>query len=417
MPARNVRKRDPEHVARAVRQIGEFGLVLPLLVRGNEVIDGVVRLDAAKQLGLTKVGCIDISHIGEARARMLRISLNRLAETGQWDIPELKFELEELRIEDLDLSLSMFTPQELDIICLDDTEEASDAEELTEPPLSAVSRPGDLWLFGDRHRLLCGDSLEAASYERLLGGGLAQAVLTDAPYNVKILGNVSGLGKTKHGEFKMASGEMTADEFGGFLTTVHKHCHDHLANGAVAYSFMDWRSIDVLMAAGREAGFKVINLVVWNKGSGAMGGFLRSAHELVAVFCKGDKPKTNNVALGKHGRDRTNVWDYPGANRADKSTAQALKNHPTPKNLQMCIDALLDITHAGDIVLDPFLGSGTTLIAAEKSKRKCYAIELDATYVDWCIERFVQATGEEPILDETGQSFSEVAAARAENED
>lgn len=211
----------------------------------------------------------------------------------------------------------------------------------------------------------------------------------------------------------MASGEMSDAQFGEFLLTIHKHCAEHLLPGGVAFTFMDWRSIEALIAAGRAAGLTLINLAVWNKGTGAMGGFLRSAHELVTVFCKGDKPAINNVALGSYGRDRTNVWSYPGANQPGSSAADALKGHPTPKNVEKCIDAILDVTHKGDLVLDPFLGSGTTLVAAEKAGRKTCGIELDPAHTDLCIRRWEQLTGEEAVLAQSGKTFNETAAERS----
>ena len=304
--------------------------------------------------------------------------------------------------------------QELDIILLDDVAPPAE-EQLDEPAGPPVSMAGDLWVLGERHRILCGNALEAQSYELVLDGKLATAILTDPPYNVKIAGNVSGLGKKKHGEFKMASGEMSDIEFSDFLLTAHKHCADHLVPGGIAFTFMDWRSIEALIAAGRAAGLILVNLAVWNKGSGAMGGFLRSAHELVAIFCKGDKPVINNVALGSHGRDRTNVWSYPGANQPGSSAADALKGHPTPKNVEMCIDAILDVTHKGDVVLDPFLGSGTTVIAAEKAGRRACGIELDPVYTDLCVRRWEQLTGEEAVLAGSDKTFSEIAAERQQS--
>ena len=411
---RRVRKADAQQVARAVLAIKNFTFISPITVRGKVVVDGYSRLAAAKELGLTKVPCIDVSHLSEPQARMLAISLNRLAETGSWDLPELKIEMLELELAGLDLELSNFSPQELDIIMLDDVRDSSGEEDyVPSEPAEPVSRLGDLWRLGE-HRIYCADALAGASYERLLGDITVTGVLTDAPYNVKITGNVSGLGKTKHADFKMASGELSATQFGEFLTAVHQHCADHLIEGGVVYSFMDWRSIDTLMAAGREAGLTLINMVVWYKGSGAMGAFLRSAHELLCVFCKGDKPKIRNIELGKHGRDRANVWVYPGANRPGTAAADALKDHPTPKNLQMCIDALLDISLKGNGVLDPFLGSGTTLIAAEKSGRICYGLELSPAFVDVCVRRWEATTGKQAVLDHSGLTFREVAAQRAE---
>lgn len=415
-PKRRVRKQSAEHVAETITAIKTFGFISPVTIRKMTVIDGHVRLLAANELGMPKVPCIDVGHLSEEKARLLAISLNRLAEKGEWDLPELKLELEELEIDGFDLVPTFFSEQELEIILMDEpeTDKATDGDvvDWAEPPAEPVSLEGDLWLMGKGHRLLCGNSLEAETYELLMDGKTAAAVLTDAPYNVKIAGNVSGLGATKHGEFKMASGEMSQAQFEDFLRVVHKHCADHISTGAVVYSFMDWRSIDLLMAAARHAGLTHINTAVWYKGSGGMGSFLRSAHELCGVFCKGDKPKVNNVELGKHGRDRTNVWVYPGANKPGTSSGKALKDHPTPKNADMCADALLDVTVRGDIVLDPFLGSGTTLIAAEKTRRLCYGVELDPGYVDVCVRKWEELTGKQAILAATGQTFAEVAEER-----
>lgn len=412
-PKRRVRKTEPEQVAQVVTQIKAFTFVSPITIRGDTVVDGLIRLLAAKELGMGQVPCIDISHVSEEKARMLAIALNRVAETGTWDVSELQLELCELEGEGLDLALSGFSSKELDIILLDENLDCMDAEEENIPMTSSepVSRLGDMWLL-EKHRLLCGDALDKSSYEKLLEGTKATGVLTDPPYNVKIEGNVSGLGKKKHGEFKMASGEMSRAEFRAFLRTAHQHCADHLIDGGIAYSFMDWRSIDLLMEAGREAGLTLINLPVWYKGSGGMGTFLRSAHELICQFCKGAVPKINNVELGKHGRDRTNVWVYPGANNLGSSAASALDSHPTPKNVEMCVDALLDISNKGDVVLDPFLGSGTTLIAAEKSGRQCRGIELDPGYADVCVRRWENLTGKRAVLADTGKTFDEIAIER-----
>lgn len=419
-PQRRVRKRLAEHVVDAILAIKTFGFISPITVRGKVVIDGHTRIEAAKELDMDKVPCIDVSHLSDIKARALAISLNRLAERGEWDFPELKLELESLEIDGFDLSLTFFDEKQLDIIVADDPEPAeadADGEATPEPQTTPVSMNGDLWQMGKGHRLLCGSSLEAGSYEQLMGGDKAAAVLTDSPYNVEIAGNVSGLGKVKHGDFQMASGEMTREEFQEFLRAAHQHCVDNLVDGALLYSFMDWRSIDLLMAAAREIGLRHLNTPVWCKGSGGMGTFLRSAHEFCGMFCKGDKPRLNNVELGKHGRDRTNVWVYPGANQRGTSSAQALKNHPTPKNLDMCADALLDITNRGEIVLDPFLGSGTTLIAAERTRRICYGIELDPAYVDVCVRRWQERTGKQAVLASTGQTFDEVADERGATSD
>lgn len=412
-PKRKVRNANSDQIERSIKSIQAFGFVCPVTVRGNVVVDGHTRLLAARELGIQEIPCINVGHLSESEARMLAISLNRLAERGEWNLPELKLELEELEIGELDLSVSFFTEQELDIILTEEPDQAGQDDVDLEPPSDPVSRPGDLWLLGKGHRILCGNSLDAESFKTLLGDSLARAVMTDPPYNVKIAGNVSGNGKIKHGEFKFASGEMNAEQFQNFLFTVHELCANHLEQGSVVYSFMDWRSIDLLTAAAREAGLSHINTAVWYKGAGGMGSFLRSAHEFCGIFCKGDKPKVNNVELGKHGRDRTNVWVYPGANRPGTSSGEMLKDHPTPKNLEMCAEAIRDVTLRGDIVLDPFLGSGTTLMAADQTRRYCYGIELDRGYVDVCIRRWQDAAKCEAVLAASGQTFSQVAAERA----
>ncbi len=413
---RKVRKIEDKHLADMVHAISHFGFVVPLIIRGNRVVDGHTRLEAARKLALPKVPCIDVSHLSEEKVRLLTVSINRMAETGAWDMAELKFELEELEAMEFDLTLTGFTMPEIDIVLGDEAEDQDKEEKIPEPPAVPVTMEGDLWLLGE-HRVLCGSALAAADYERLMAGDLAAAVLTDPPYNVVIEGNVSGLGKIKHGEFKMASGEMTRAQFEEFLTTFLAFCLRYLLAGAVAFGFMDWRSIDLLTAAGRKVGFKHINTSVWNKGSGGMGTLYRSAHEFVAVFCKGDVPRVNNVELGKHGRDRTNVWTYPGANKPGTSGAKALKDHPTPKNLEMCADALRDVTRREEIVLDPFLGSGTTLIAAEQTGRICYGIELEPKFVDVIVRRWEKMTGGAAIHAETGQTFEATGDERLESDE
>lgn len=210
----------------------------------------------------------------------------------------------------------------------------------------------------------------------------------------------------------MASGEMTGAEFDAFLEAAIVCAVAHLVSGGVFYGFMDWRSIDKLYRAGFAADLTLLNLVVWYKQSGAMGAFYRSAHELIAVMCKGEKPRTNNIGLGKHGRDRCNVWCMPGANRPGSSAHEMLGQHATPKPVELCVDAILDVTVRGEAVLDPFLGSGTTLIAAEKSGRRCYGIELEPGFVDVTILRWQRLTGKQAMLTGTDQSFDSLAQHR-----
>lgn len=245
-----------------------------------------------------------------------------------------------------------------------------------------------------------------------MGGESAHCVLADLPYNVKIKGNVSGLGRIVHEEFAMASGELGDEEWQSFLDTTVANMAAFLMAGAVLFLFMDWRSIHRLYAAGFAAGLKLINLAVWYKEQGGMGALYRSSHELIAVFCNGAKPHTNNVELGRHGRDRQNVWCAPGANRRGSSANAMIGRHATPKPVELCLDAILDVTLPDQIVLDGFLGSGTTLIAAERAGRRCFGVEYEPKFVDVTLERWMRLTGGEAILRETGETFREVAARR-----
>jgi len=419
-PKRRTRKDDPEQIARVARSISEYGFVQPILVREGQVLDGWIRLQAGRKLGFEQVPVIDCSHLSEAEARALSLAINRIGERGEWDLDELRIEFLELIDLDVDLDATGFTLEEQDIILLDPLEEGEEAlggDELGDVPANPVTRIGDIWELGD-HKIICGNALEEATYEALLEEERCHAVLTDPPYNVEIGGNVSGLGKKVHDEFVMASGEMSGSEFQAFLDKFLLLVTFWLVAGAVLFVFMDWRSIHRVYAAGGAAKLKLINLVVWSKESGGMGGLYRSAHELIAVLCKGAKPRVNNVELGKHGRNRSNVWVAPGANRRGSSANEMLGEHATPKPVELCVDALLDVTQRGDIVLDAFLGSGTTLIAAQKTGRRCRGIELEPGFVDVCVKRWEKLTGDRATLADTGEIFADVEARRkSENTD
>lgn len=414
-PKHRSRKNDPEQIGRLVRAIADFGFTQPILVREGQVYDGWSRVLAARELGLDEVPAIECSHLDDAEARALALAINRIGERGDWDLDELRLEFIDLAEFEIDLDSTGFTIEEQDIILIDPADEeagGSELDEVEEPPEKPTSRLSDVWLM-DGHRVICGSALEEESYRTLLEDDEVQAVLTDPPYNVKIEGNVSGLGKKVHDEFVMASGEMTDTEFEAFLGSVLALITMFLAAGAVVFAFMDWRSIHRLYRAGEKAKLNLINLAVWYKQSGGMGALYRSAHELVAVFCNGKTPRHNAVKLGKNGRDRCNVWEAPGANRRG-SSANAMRGlHATPKPLSICEDAILDVTGRGEIVLDAFLGSGTTLAACEKTGRLCRGIELDPRFVDVSVRRWEALTGKEAVLAETGESFAEVVRRRS----
>lgn len=412
---RRTRRTDQSQLRKVIESLKKFGVCSPIIIRNDgTIVHGHVVVEAAAKIGLTEISCVVLDHLTAAEARMLHITLNRLGETGGWDLETLQVELVELSDLGQDLDVLGFEVEELDIVLTDDEHEA-DEEVIPGPPEKPVSHLGDLFELG-QHRLVCGDSLDNGTYDKLLVGKRAQAVFTDPPWNLpaKFIG---GLGKKQHADFKQGYGELSDAELDQFFEDFLTHCSGHMAPGAVAYACIDWRHYTALVEAAHKADLKQINMAVWYKQIGGMGGLYRSAHELVPVFCKGDSPATNNVKLGKHGRNRTNVWEYAGANTPGSSAAKALEFHPSPKPVELVADAILDVTKAGDIVLDPFLGSGTTLLAAEKTRRIAYTIELDPKYVDVAIRRWEAFTGKQAVHGETGLSFTELAALRAEPDD
>lgn len=413
------------HNKRQLRQIAEsikaFGFNVPVLIdREGKVIAGHGRLEACKLLGWTEVPTISLEHLSKVQARAFAIADNRLTDTSTWDDQLLGEALKELASLDLDFSIEAtgFSVTEIDLRIegLGKTPAEDPDDEVAEPePGPAISRAGDLWLLGD-HRLLCGNALEAEAYAALLSAEQAAVVFTDAPYNVPVDGHVSGLGAHHHREFAMASGEMDKAGFTRFLATAFTHMARHSTDGALVYAFMDWRHMDEILTAGSEIFGPLRNLIVWAKTNAGMGSMYRSQHELVFLFRNGKGPHRNNVELGRHGRHRTNVWTYPGANNFGRGTDEGnlLALHPTPKPVTLVGDAILDCSRRRDIVLDPFLGSGSTLIAAERTGRRCFGLELDPLYVDTIIRRWERHTGDEARLAGDGRSFAEIAAVRAE---
>ena len=417
-PKQGLRKPAKGQVEAIIKSLKAVGQVAPVLIdKGNHVVDGQNVVLALKKMGLMHVNCICLDHLSDDQITLARIALNKLGEGSVWELEELRPALAELELVGFDLTATGFTLPELDMILLPESMDAviPDVGESLEPPAQPVSREGDLWRLGD-HLLLCGDSLNERSYAIVLGGEKADAVFTDCPWNIPIEGFVSGLGKTKHKDFKMGAGEMSDDAFQEFIDAFPQYCANNLADGGVFFSCIDFRSSHRIHAGGVKAGLTHINTAVWNKGSGGMGSLYRSAHEFIHVLCKGKSPKTNNVQLGKHGRDRTNVWSIPGANHSGSSAGKALKYHPTPKPVELVEDAILDVTNRGELVLDPFMGSGTTLLAAERSGRVAAGIELDPAYVDVCIRRWEEMTGKSAVNSE-GITFSEVAEARGRKDD
>lgn len=388
-----------KQIEKTERMIRECGFMLPLVIDGqNQIVTGGHLLAAARRMSMEEIPVIRAGHLSEEQVRLLRIAHDRIATEASWDQGLLAEELQELMllVPDIDLTLTGFEVPELDIIL----EAGADVVDDDIPAVNAGTAmvcAGDLWQLGN-HRLYCGDATLPQSYAELMAGEKAKLCFTDAPYNVKIDGHVGNSGKIRHREFAMASGEMSAGVFTQFLYQSHQLMATHAEDGAIIYSCMDWRHMTELSTAATKAQLDLLNLCVWVKDNGGMGSFYRSRHELVFVFKRGTTAHTNNIQLGKHGRYRTNVWEYPGVNSFAGGRMQELSLHPTVKPLLLVADALKDASARGDIVLDPFGGSGTTLIAAEKTGRKARLIELDPLYCDVIIRRWQQYTGKEAIL-------------------
>lgn len=416
--ATNPRTHTKKQLEQVAASIQRFGFTNPILIDEDDgIIAGHGRVEAAKLIGMSEVPTVRLANMCEADIRAYVIADNQLAANAGWDRELLGLELKYLSELDLDFDLTItgFETPEIDVLIGElslDGDGEDPADTVPEPAAGpTVTRPGDIWRIGP-HRLICGDATIAETYAALLGTERAAMVFTDPPYNVPISGHVSGLGSVQHREFAMASGEMTSIQFTGFLTTVFGNLADFSVDGAIHFQCMDWRHIGEILAAGSAAYSELKNLCVWAKTNGGMGSLYRSAHELVFVFKSGTAPHVNNVELGKHGRYRTNVWSYAGANSFGADRDADLAMHPTVKPVTMVADAILDCSRRKDIVLDAFAGSGTTLVAAHRTGRRGYGIEIDPVYCDVIIRRMHETCGLYPVLDADGRSFDQVAAER-----
>lgn len=422
-------KADPSnpriHSERQVRQIAKsietFGITVPVLVdKDLQIIAGHGRIEACKLLGIDEVPTIALAHLSPSQAKAFLIADNRLTEIATWDARLLGEQLKILSAENLDFDLEVigFETAEIDLYIEGlsvDNGEADPADEIPEvgdrPKVSAL---GDLWAL-EKNRVVCGNALDPQIYSALMADRKASAIFTDPPYNVKIDGHATGLGKTRHREFIQGSGEMSEEEFTDFLSRALRNAASNSIDGSIHFVCMDWRHIGELLTAGRRVYDELKNLCVWNKGSGGMGSFYRSQHELVCVFRFGKAAHRNNFQLGQYGRYRTNVWNYPGANSLSRGGEEGNLSalHPTVKPVGLVADAIMDVTQRGDIVLDPFLGSGTTVIAAEKNGRTCFGMELDPIYVDTIVRRWQKFTGKFAVHATSGRKFNEIEEDKA----
>jgi DNA modification methylase len=405
----NPRKHSLKQIRAIAASIEAFGFNAPILVvNGNRVVAGHGRLEAGRLLGLAEVPVICLEHLSEQQAKAYMLADNKLTDRSSWDGGQLANVLKELSDIALDFKIEAmgFEAPEIDlrIQSLEPPEESTDsADEFEASDGPPVSRRDDMWTLGG-HRLLCGNAVDPRAYDALLAGEKAAAVFTDPPDNVRAKDHVSGKGAREHREIPVAVEERTKDEFCKFLVEAFNLMVSHSAEGATFFACMDWRRLLEIVSAIRALGCVLLNLCVWVKTNGDMGSIYRSRHKLVFVFCKGDTTRVNNAEVDKDRRNRTNVWNYRGRKRGHDL-------HPTVKPIAMVSDAILDVTQRGDIVLDPFCGSGTTILAAERTGRRCYAIDLDPKHVDTGIDRWQRMT-KQTAVHPSGRTFEEMRAER-----
>ena len=399
----DIRKFSKQEISITTKVVDRFGIPSPIIVDNkNEIVLGANLYLAAKNLNAKTVPTVQLKDLSEKEIKMYSVAMNKILTMGEIDLESIKIDIkdwifdenftitpEELGLGTIEVDSILF---ELSGFSASDAEEQNEtkAEEAVLSDIPKIVKPGDLIQLG-QHRLFCGDSMKAESYTKLLGEEKADIIITDPPYNVKIQGHVTK--KKNHPEFAQASGEMKPEDFINFLNTVTKNLKNFSKSGSIHYLFMDWKHLFELQIATKDVYEKLLNICVWDKGKGGMGSFYRSQHEFCLVYQNGTGSHKNNIQLGKNGRNRSNIWQYPGIN-SGTSQAKTLSNlHPTVKPVSMLVDILLDASDFGDIVLDTFGGSGSTLIAAQECGRKARLIEISPDYCDVIIHRWEKMTG------------------------
>jgi DNA modification methylase len=414
---RNARTHSKKQIKQITNSIRRFGWTYPILADENgTILAGHGRYLAALELGLPNVPVMTLADLSEIEKRALALADNKVALNAGWDRELLAQELGELAELlpecDLDVEITGFEPAGIDGLLGDLVDPELDPADHAPPaPKTPVTQIGDCWELGP-HRLLCGDAKSAVDMQRVMVTDAATMVITDPPYNLPIK-RVQGRGRIKHRDFAQGAGEMPPAQFTRFLGTVFSHSAKHSIDGAVSYIFMDWRHVGEILTAGRKVYGEPRNLIVWVKSNAGQGSFYRSQHELLFVFTKGNGRHINNFELGQHGRNRSNVWTYAGVNTFRAGRMDELAMHPTVKPVALVVDAMKDCSRRGDIVLDPLMGSGTTIMAAERVGRRAFGLEIDPLYVDVAVQRWQAYTRRDAVLQGIGQTFEEIAAARS----
>ena len=416
----NVRTHSNKQIKQLVRSLEQFGNTCPIVINEQDVIlAGHARWEALKFLKHDHVPVIVAVGLSEAKQRAYILADNKIAANAGWDRQALAIEFKDLAPKLAEIGLTIedtgFETVEIDGIFHDYLDAEFDPIDTVEANAAKpVSLLGDIWQMGT-NRLICGDAHDPTAMQALMNGAAAAMAFTDPPYNVRVSG-IQGRGKIKHREFVAGSGELSKNNYIEFLTKALAIAAQHSIDGAIHFVCIDWKHLSQLLAAGELVYAELKNLIVWNKSNAGQGSFYRSKHELICAFKHGDAPHINTFELGQHGRHRSNVWNYPGVNTFRAGRMAELAMHPTVKPVALVADAMRDCSRRGDIVLDPFMGSGTTILAAERVSRLGYGLELDPLYVDTAVRRWQAYAKRDAILTSTGQTFDEVAALRSVKE-
>ena len=409
--AGNARTHSKKQLKQIAASIERFGFTNPVLIGDDDqIIAGHGRVAAARMLGLEQVPTLTLAHLSPAERRAYVLADNKIAANAGWDRDLLAIELQGLIDMEFDLELTGFELAEIDLIL----DEAADADPVVEPGSEdvvpalepqAVSQRGDVWLVG-RHRLLCGDARDKEDYRRLLDDEQVDMLFTDPPYNVPSAGHVSGLGKVRHREFVFTSGEMSQEAFTAFLADTLGHAAAACRDGAIAFVCMDWRHIGELLAAGGSVFTELKNLVVWNKSNGGMGSFYRSKHELIFVY----RTACQQLRTWRQRALSHQCLGLSGHQQPERDDELAM--HPTVKPVALIADAIRDCSKRGQVILDPFGGSGSTLIAADKVGRNARLIEYDPLYCDTIVRCWQTFTGKAAYHADEQRCFDEIAEQR-----
>jgi DNA modification methylase len=404
------RRHSKEQIDTAVRLLSGNGQVVepPLVDAENRVVCGGAIVMAAQKLGLASIPVLRVSSMSVEELRLYAINAHKLSDMGGYDEILLAEELRELEqlLGEGSLKLLAMAEGELTRLLALDQQEVEEPDTAAYEQLEPVTRPGDLWQIGS-HRLLCGNSLEAGNFRELMGTEKAQFGLTDMPYNLSMRDISSS---REREEFAFAHGEMSPHEFTRFQTTFMRHMKEWSEPGSLHAFFMSYHFLPETFRAGMIVFGRPRAMCTWVKSQPGQGSLFRSQTEQVVYFRNGGAPHRNHVMLGKHGRNRTTAWHYDGMTTASAERAELLQIHATPKPVKMLSDAILDVTDRGGIVLDPFCGSGSIVLAAHATERRAFAIEIDPGFVDATLRRVRTALGIDAVRAADGRSFSELEA-------